>query len=39
MMADNDLNWVACEENFTGDLYVIKMIFYKDRYLNICNSE
>jgi len=39
MMADNDSNLVACEEKFTGELYVIKDILYKDRNLNICKRE
>jgi len=39
MMAGNVSNLITCEEKFTGVLYVIKEILYKDRYLNISKSE
>jgi hypothetical protein len=38
-MADNDSDLVACEEKITVELCVIKEILYKDRCLNICDTE
>lgn len=39
IMADNDSDLVACEEKITVELCVIKEILYKDRCLNICDTE